>query len=581
MAYDATSPQPRGGLHRRAQKWLKRGDTAFGKQSIWLHFWQKLAEIFAPELASFTTEITDPATIYDGLFTSKPQKFAQTLAERFGSMTRAKGEQWFKLVAKPEDLMERDDVKAWCEDATIRQRNVLYSSTSMFTVAMAMADKQYAVFGNSVVRYAYNALRTGLFFASVHLRDCAWEESAEGIVNVMHERMKLRISQLTELFRKEELPAIWREKLDKPECQAETVEFRRCVAPVDAYAYDADEPKPRKTAKFISIYIATGAGVKDDEVGLREEYLDHFPYSVRRWMRLPDHVVAMSPAAGMALADGHTLNTAEAAALKGIEFTADPALTAPDDGFIGEVRIQSGAMLYRNVDYDKRQQGDFIQAVPGGEAKTVLEYIEFKALDMAKAFFNDLLQMPDREMTLGEFRQRFKNALRDASPVFEPIEADYAQFMDGVFLLILNAHYQPDPNSGEEPRYGGFLPPPEELSGDKTKFEFETALTEAFTELRRQEALEVTAQFEQLVKLEFDAVDHIDMDEVTRDSLANFKTKWTRARDLVEKKRAERAQQALDADTEQKVAGVAELATRANPENLRMIERKMQEQGAA
>lgn len=568
MAYDA-GPMARAGLHKRAKKWRDRSDSAFGKQTRWLHFWQKLAEIFAPELASFTTTITDPATIYDGLFTSKPQKFAQTLAERIGSMTRAKGEQWFKLVAMPEEMMERDDIKFWCEDATLRQRNVLYSSTSMFTVAMAMADKQYAIFGNSVVRYAYNTERSGLYFASVHLRDCAWEESYEGVVNVMHERMKPRVSQLLSLFKREEMPRDWQEKLDKPECQGETVEFRRCVGPVDAYAYEEGEKKPRATAKFVSVYIACGSGVKDEELGLREEYLDHFPYSVRRWMRLPGEVVAMSPAAGMALADGHTLNTAEAAALKGIEFTADPALTAPDDGFIGEVRIQSGAMLYRNADYDKTTQGDFIQAVPGGEAKTVLDYVQWKAVDMAKAFFTDLLQMPDREMTLGEFRQRFKNALRDAAPVFEPIEADYAQFMDGVFSLILSAHGPADP-------WGGFLPAPEELEGDKTRFEFQTALTEAFTELKRQEALEVQGQFQMLTEMQSDAADHIDMDEVTRDSMANFKTKWTRKRDVVEERRAQRQEQQAAQAAEEKAAMVAEMAAKANPENMRMLKQDME-----
>lgn len=572
MAYDA-APNARAGLHKRAKKWKDRGEAAFANQSRHLNLWQKLAEIFAPELASFRSDITDPASIYTGLFTSKPQVMARTLAERIGSMTRAKGEQWFKLVAFPEDLMERDDVKQWCEDATIRQRNVLYSATSMFTVAMGMADKQYAVFGNSVVRYAYNEKRTGLWFESVHLRDCAWEESA-GIVNVMHEKMRPTIAQLPSLFKEEELPKDWRDKLKKLECQSERVEIRRCVGPVDAYSYEEGEAKPRPAAKFVSVYMA--CNVQDAEIGIREAYLDHFPYSVRRWMRMPNDPIAISPAAAMALADGNTLNQAEAAALKGIEFTADPALTAPDDGFIGEVRIQSGAMLYRNVDYDQRQQGDFIQAVPGGEARTVLEYINIKGVEMGKAFFNELLQMPDREMTLGEFRQRFRNALRDAAPVFEPIEADYATFMDGVFGLILNAEYQPVPGTGEPPRYGGFAPPPEDLEGDRTKFEFQTALTEAFTELKRQEAMEVQGQFQMLTEMGSDAADHIDMDEVTRDSLGNFKTKWTRKRDAVEQRRAQRAEQQAQQAAEEKTAAIAETAARANPENMRMLKQEVE-----
>lgn len=579
MAFDGVA-RSRSGQHARAKKWRARGDAAFNNQQRHLNHWQTLAEIFAPELASFTTEITDPASVYDGLFTSKPQVLARTLAERIGSMTRAKGEQWFKLVAYPEDLMERHDIKFWCEDATRRQRNVLYAGTAGFAVAMAMADKQYACFGNSVVRFAYNNKRTGLYFASCHLRDCAWEENAEGIINVMHEKMRPTISQLLEIFGSEDaLPKEWRDKLAKPECAQEKVDIRRCVGPVDAYEYEEGEQRPRISAQFVSCYIACGQDVKDEEVCLREEYLDHFPYSVRRWMRLPGDVIAMSPAAAMALADGNTLNTAEAAALKGIEFQTDPALTAPDDGFIGEVRIQSGAMLYRNEDYDTRKQGDFIQAVPGGEAKTALEYIALKGMEMGKAFFMDLLQLPDREMTLGEFRQRFKNALRDAAPVFEPIEAEYAMFMDGVFALILNAHGPTLP--GMPPKYGGFLPPPEELGGDRTRFEFQTALTEAFTELKRQEALEVTAQYKELsVEMQSDAADLINMDEVTKDSLGNFKTKWTRPDEEVARLRAQRSEAAAQREASAKAGAALETVAKARPENVAMMKQEI-EQGAA
>ena len=78
-----------------------------------------------------------------------------------------------------------------------------------------------------------------------------------------------------------------------------------------------------------------------------------------------------------------------------------------------------------------------------------------------------------------------------------------------------------------------------------------------------------------------DAADHIDMDEVSRDSLANFKTKWTRPRDMVEQKRAQRAEQQAQAAQEEKAAGAAELAARANPENVRMLDKAIQEQGAA
>jgi hypothetical protein len=152
--------------------------------------------------------------------------------------------------------------------------------------------------------------------------------------------------------------------------------------------------------------------------------------------------------------------------------------------------------------------------------------------------------------------------------------------MDGVFNLILNAHYQPAPGSGEKPRYGGFQEPPEELAGDKTRFEFQTALTEAFTELKRQEALDVTAQYAQLIELESDAVDNFDMDEIARDSLGNFKTKWTRPKDEVKQIRVGRAEQVQAQQAQANAAQLIDTMSKARPENVQMLKQDV-EQGAA
>lgn len=560
MAFDGNELR-KGRLHERAKTWRARAEAKFNAKSVMNFRWQTLAEIFDPDRSDFTFEWVDGQDPYYGLYTAEPQILRRNMANRFGSMTRPKGVEWFKLVARPEELMEQDDIKKWCADATVRQRNVIYAPASGFTRAYSQADSDYVTFGNSVVEFGYNKLKTGLYFSCAHLRDCAWSDNAEGVVDELHKKMKPTLSQAIGLFGLDNLPPEWKKMAEDKAMLGTKVEVIRCVQHLDDAAYD-DVDRPRKDAKFSSLYLA--CGVKDDQAGLAEGYFRVFPYAVNRWISRVGSPYARSPCADVALADGRTLNSAEAAALQGIERQADPALTAPDDGVIGEIRIGAGEITYRGSDYDQRPGGDFIQAIPGGEPKTALEYIQIKERKMARAFFMDLLLMPDREMTLGEYTSRLEIVLRDAAPVFEPIEADYARLMEGVFDLAVNAHGPADP-------WGVFLPAPEELQGGQTTFEFITALTNEFTKLRRLQYMDVQAQKAALIEIQDPSADYINMDPAVKNSLGNFPPEWTREDEEVKQIRAQRAQERAAAQEQAQKAVLVETAAKTRPENLKML----------
>lgn len=569
MAYDA-APDKKAGLHSRAKDCMKRSKALFDQQQFFLPYWQVLAEIFDPAQADFTGERPDGLDVYEGLYTSRPQILRRRLKDRIGTMTRPKGQQWFKTVVMPEEKMELDNVKVWCDDATKRTRNAVYEARANFSRAMAFQDGDYGTYGNGVVEFFYRdptRQQPGLIFQAVKLRDCAWAEDQFGMVNELHRKLKMTLDQAVEKFGKDNLPKEWRDLLDKPENGSMKVEVRRCVVPIDRYKY-GDE-RPRRDAKYASIYIAVG--LRDPDCGIAEGFLDIFPYSVRRWDLIPGEVYARSPFAAVALADGRTLNIAEAALLEGIEMKVSPPRVATDDGVIGEIRLASRSVTY--VDREFMQTGeDPIKTLEVGEPKYAIEYVDRKNEEMAIAAFMDLLTLPDREMTLGEFQQRFKVALRDAAPVFEPIEAEYSQMMEGVFTLLLHAHGPADP-------WGAFLEAPEQIQGGQYRFEFQTALTEAFNDLRRIEYKDVREEYLLLREAQDPAADYIDMDQAVRDSLANYPPKWTRSAKDVAKMREERSEQMEQAEAEEKTAAIAETVSRANPENLKML--KAEVEGAA
>ena len=181
MAFDGEA-RNKGRLQERAKEWLGRSEALFNARAMMNFRWQTLAEIFDPDRADFNFDWVDGQDPYYGLYTSEPQILRRNMANRFGSMTRPKGVDWFKQTSKSDELMEDHEVREWCEDATTRQRKLIYAASSGFTRAFSQADSDYVTYGNAVVEYGYNQTKSGLFFSCAHLRDCAWAENAELLV---------------------------------------------------------------------------------------------------------------------------------------------------------------------------------------------------------------------------------------------------------------------------------------------------------------------------------------------------------------------------------------------------------------
>jgi hypothetical protein len=231
---------------------------------------------------------------------------------------------------------------------------------------------------------------------------------------------------------------------------------------------------------------------------------------------------------------------------------------------MGEIRLDSDGVTYIDTEYLKDGKNP-IQTLEVGEPRYAVEYIDRKNQEAAIAFFMDLLVVPEREMTLGEFTQRFKIALRDAAPVFEPIESEYSLMMEGVFDLMLNAKGPAEP-------WGVFTPAPQEIQGAEFRYEFQTALTEAFNDLRRIEGKDAIEQYLLLKQMQDPAADNINVDQIIRDGQANLPPKWTRPEKDVAIMREERAKAAQEAEEAEQVAMVAQTAARANPENMKMAQ---------
>lgn len=514
-----------------AHELVERGDRAFARMRNYLTLCQAIAEIFYPERADFTTQSSPGDERYWDIFDEEPMILRRDLANQIGAMLRPRGKDWFMAKAYPRQLNELNTVRRWCEDSTQTMRDVVYASGTNFTRCMNQSDNDYVAFGTSILTHTYNRDRTGLTFTCLHPRDCAWEENSDGMIDVMHERMSMTIANVAQLGFV--IPEQWKERYEKdPQC---TVEVRRCVYPVE-YVERGEGKKAPASARFAVAYLATDCKSELKTKSGSQPYFRTWPYLVRRWMNVSGEAFGRSPCTSVALATGRTLNQAQLSVIESLEKLVNPPLIAPDDGIMGEVQIRANGITYYDptLDYGSRKP---IEALEVGRPDFGMEYTKDRQAFLARAFLQNLIQFPtiDKEMTAFEASKLWDQYMRNAAPVFEPMEAENSQLMEGVFERIYDAD-----GPGKS---GGFDEPPEELVGADIKFEFETPLSEAHRRLKVEKAMEANGYIAQRMATNPAIVDLVDMDEMDGEALkAILPAKAIRKPEDVQATREDRAQ---------------------------------------
>lgn len=534
---------------------IDRGDRAFARLGNWLQLCQAIAELFYPERADFTVTSVPGDERYWDIFDEEPMLLRRDLANQIGAQMRPRGREWFRAKAYPRHLNNVDAVRVWCEEATETQREVIYASETNFTKAFSQSDNDYVAFGTSILTHTYNRNRTGLVFDCLHVRDCAWEENSDGRVDVMHERMKRTLAQIDQLGFV--IPKEWIERYNKD--RNTVVEVRRCVYPVEYFddaplggreAEDArgmkGRQKPPKQARFAVMYIAHDVRVELKTKTGVQPFFRTWPYLVRRWSTVSGEPFGRSPCTSVALATARTLNQAQLSILESLEKLVNPPLLAPDDGIVGEVQIRANGITFYDptLDYGSRSP---IEALEVGRPDMGMDYSVERRAFLARAFLQNLIRFPQvtKEMTAYESSKLWDQYIREAAPIYEPMEQENSQLMEGVFERIMDGD---GPSGVETGKWGGFSPPPDELIelGAEVKFEFDTPMSEAYRRLKLEKAQEANAYIQSRIATNPDIVDLVDQDEMDSEALkAVLPAKAMRKREDVDAMRQEKQQKAL------------------------------------
>lgn len=405
------------------------------------NLWQELAEQFYPERADFTVERTEGDDLTSRLFDSTPVLFRRDLGNAFSAMLRPRSQAWFRADLEYPDVPRTREVRAFFDHVTEVTRRAVYARSAQMAAATKQADMDYATFGNAVLSVEANRQRNGLSFHCYHLKDCAWAENADGEVDVIHRRFSLTARQMAQMFAQpgDELPKEVKQSLEgygkadtnrTPEKKCKMIHV---VMPAREYEFKTRKVRSR-SAPWASVYMTDAGHI------VRESVSRHFRYVVPRWQRMQGSVYAVSPAAMTALPDARMMQRVAQLMLEAAEKQVDPPLKAIQGAVIGEVNTEASGLTWLEHDYDQRTGDPLVPMELGKNVRLGVDLLERIAGHLNEAFYLSKLRLPQRDRrTAYETAQLVEEFIREAIPLFEPLETEYnAPLLDMVAGILMD-----------------------------------------------------------------------------------------------------------------------------------------------
>ena len=510
-------------LHIDAASLKKRGDKLFQQKRPVDRRNQDIAHQFYVERADFTVTRDMGDEYADHLMTGYPAMVRRDLGNILGSMLRPRGKDWFQIRAAREEW-EDHEAKEWLQWASGVQRRAMYDRNSMFTRATKEGDHDFAAFGGCVISTEVNRRDMALLYRCWHLRDVAWCENSYGQIGEVFRNWKPTVAELCAFFPNVHENVRKRHKSD-PDAE---ILVRHTVVRADDYA-------PGKFRQpWVSLYI----DCENDH--LLEERGSWTPiYTIPRWATVSGSPYPYSPATVIALPDARLLQSMTLTLLDAGERAANPPMIGVQSAIRGDLNLYPGGFTAVDAEYDERL-GEVLRpltqdtrSLPFG-----LDMADRVSGTLREAFYLNTLSMPPAggpEMTAFEVGQRVQEYIRQAMPLFEPMEHDYnGGLCEITFETLL--------------REGAFGPPdniPQSIRARDVTFQFESPLSQMAEREKGQIYLQARAMISDAVSMDPTAPAIMNFGDTLRDVLGGIGVpeKWLRSPDAVKAEMDRKAQE--------------------------------------
>jgi hypothetical protein len=490
----------------------EQGSALFSKRMQLLSLWQAISENFYPERADFTVVRNLGREFANNLMTSYPVMARRDLGNALGSMLRPTSKEWKHIRTRNYEDVDRDG-RAWLEKATKVMTRAMYDKNTQFTRATKEGDHDFAAFGQCCIQLTLNRQANGLLYRCWHLRDVAWRENDEGVIDTIYRKWKPAAIDLVQLFPKT-VHAKVKEAVEKT--PHKEIDVWHII--LAAENYQSVGGKEIKTP-FVSIYYDVENDTVMEEVGVKDKQ-----YTIPRWSTVSGSQYAYSPATVCGLPDARLIQSMTRTLMEAGEKAVTPPMLATQEAIRSDISLYAGGITWVDADYDERL-GEVLRPISQRTDGIPLgmEMMRDTRVMISEAFFLNKLALPSpgSDMTAYEVGQRVQEYIRQAMPLFEPMEAEYnAPLCEMTFDILM--------------RSGAFGSPfelPDSIRGQEIEFFFESPLHDAVEREKGQRFLEAQSMLAQAVNLDPSSAFLVDAKTALRDVLNGIgvPTAWTRS----------------------------------------------------
>ena len=370
-----------------AKSLLRRNETLKEDRNLWDGFYRDVVDYIRPRKQT-AEESRTPGIIRHKHFDSTAPHAANTLALVMADTLTPKAIRWFgfKLPeASPlKQFNDNQNVMNWFKTVEDGVRYALNQSNFYPVINEIYLD--FNSFATICLYVEESELKqkgfNGLTFRALPIASYVFAEDDSGIVDTVMREYELTARQFVQRFPEATVPNVIAKSLqDAPD---DKFNFLRVVAPTKELSSKVKFP-------FASVDILIEQHLVVDERGYKE-----FPYMVGRWDKASGETRGRGPAA-IALDDIKSLNQLRKLELIGLEKAVNPPILAPEDGFIGTVKLGSNSIIYSRNPKD-------VRTLP---TELRLDLSSLKANDLKQSirdiYLTDQLNIPrTKQMTASE-----------------------------------------------------------------------------------------------------------------------------------------------------------------------------------
>ena len=492
-------------IHNRYQEFK-------GNRGTWETHWQQIADLMHPFDDNFISEESPGADKMTFIFDSTPIHANQLLAAGLSSMLTNPAQKWFELRMMLEGLNNDREVAEWLDVTSDIMYFEINKSISRFNLATHELYLEYGAFGNGILFVTETNDRQNLKFQSLPLSESYMGEGTDGIMDVLFRLYPRTVRQLVQKFGAGRMSDGVKRKIDSKKLDG-VVKCIHAIIPVSDYGIQAP-------FRYASIYIDIESKHIIDINGYFE-----LPFMAPRFYKNPWETYGRGPGT-TSLPDNKMLQEVMRTTIRAAQKATDPALQAPDDGFLNPIRTSPGGInFYRSGSTDR------IEPIPFGSDPGIgYDVVNDLRRRIREIFFIDQLQLQEGpQMTATEVLQRTEEKLRLMGPLMGRLQSELlGPMLSRVFGILL--------------RQGKIPPRPSILEGQEVKPVYTSPIARAQEQNEANGIMRSLQVLTPFLEMDPTVTDRFNGDEITKGvfSMFSVRPKFLNTDEQVHAIRAER-----------------------------------------